>query len=332
MSFVIIEKNKDSVPSDPDIKTAMTGSKGTVTGIEGGNAKKRVDFTGSVNHTTFENTLIQVAGGKRNSWNFAWADAAGLDAAAQNGVHAAAAQYGIDIDMPPATVQALQSGNYSLYAFKAVKFAQWGAAPLVWSRQGPGQYSTRTQVAWEARYFAYSSTSGIIPNGKVTASASLEVQLGQTVAVRDGGYLSVSWQGPPQAISFNNGPYGEFTCGISQLAGGSANPVCAFPMMRHTSSFITPVEKVLLMFSAMTADTGTVIERSPGPGVLVDLTGSNKRAVSYDINKGWAWGGSSWGRGIAANESLGQLLIDTSFGSGDAADEPAAEPQAIALS
>ncbi len=32
-------------------------------------------YTGLVNHTMFDNKLIEVAKGKRNSWNFTFADA-----------------------------------------------------------------------------------------------------------------------------------------------------------------------------------------------------------------------------------------------------------------
>lgn len=338
MPFVIIEKNDASVPSDPDIRKAMTESNGTVTAIDGNNAKKRVDFTGTVNHTVFENNLIKVAGGKRNSWNFAWADDSEdtamedelhLMAQTQNGVHAradalGATQYEIDVTMSPDTVTALVQGNYNLYAFKAVQATQGGGAPLVWFQLPPDDYSTRTQVVWEVQYQAYTSRSKIIPNGKVTASFSTDIDLGQTLNVAAGGTGDVTTGGPKQAVSVNNTTTTQFTCGISQRAGGSTNPMCAFPLYGQHLDVMAPIEKVLLIFSTTPVNTGTVIEQAYSPGVLIDLTSSNERTVNYDINKGWSWGGFSWGRGVAAKESLVPLLIETSFASGDMAVEPRA--------
>jgi hypothetical protein len=338
MPFVIIEKNKDSVPSDQDIRKAMTESSGTVTAVEGGNPRKRVDFTGTVNHTIFENNLIKVADGKRTSWNFAWADAdqdtamedeLNMMVQSHNGLHAGidglgATQYEIDVTMSPDTVTALVEGNFNLYAFKAVQATQGGGAPLVWFQLPPEDYSTRTQVVWEVQYQAYTSRSKIIPNGKVTASFSTNIDLGQTLNVVAGGTGDVTKGGPRQAVSVNNTTTTQFTCGISQRAGTATNPMCAFPLYGQHLDVIAPIEKVLLMFSTKPVNTGTVIEQAYSPGVLVDLTSSNERTVSYDINKGWSWGGFSWGRGVAASESLVPLLIETTFASGDMAVEPRA--------
>jgi hypothetical protein len=74
VNFVIIEKNKMNVPSDPDIMKAMQGSGGTVTSIAVDGSSKKVYFSGLVNHNNFENNLISVARGNRQSWNFVWAD------------------------------------------------------------------------------------------------------------------------------------------------------------------------------------------------------------------------------------------------------------------
>ncbi len=74
MSFVIVEKNQSSVPSEADLKKAMGDSGGKPGEVTGTNANRKMNYTGLVNHTVFENKLIEVAKGKRNSWNFTFAD------------------------------------------------------------------------------------------------------------------------------------------------------------------------------------------------------------------------------------------------------------------
>ncbi|TPG78257.1 hypothetical protein [Pseudomonas arsenicoxydans] len=75
MSFVIVEKNQSSVPSEADLKKAMVESGGTPGEVTGTNASRKMTYTGLVNHTVFENKLIDIAKGKRNSWAYSWADA-----------------------------------------------------------------------------------------------------------------------------------------------------------------------------------------------------------------------------------------------------------------
>jgi hypothetical protein len=348
MNFVIIEKNQASIPSSQDITKAVSESGGAVTTVQGGNASKRVDYTGTVNHTVFENKLIQVAKGKRTSWNFDWADAEvsrhangngngngnvsvngngnGLSARAAGGIGVGqleATQYEIDITMSPATVTALVTGNYNLYGFKAVQAAQGGGAPLVWFQLPTTGYSTLTQLTWSVQYQAYTSNSNIIPSGRVVASFATDIDLGQTLNVQAGGVGDVTQAGPPQAISIHNTTTTPFTCGISQQAAdGSTNPMCAFPLYGQQLDVVAPIEKVLLLFSTLPVNTGTVIEQAYSPGVLVDLTSTNQRAVSYDINLGWSWGGYSWAQPVGASENIIPLLIETAAAQAGAAVEP----------
>ncbi|MGL6244599.1 hypothetical protein [Pseudomonas sp.] len=74
MSFVKVEKNQSSAPSEADLKKAMTESGGTPGEVTGNNESRKLTFTGTVNHTVYENNLIKIAKGKRTSWNFVWAD------------------------------------------------------------------------------------------------------------------------------------------------------------------------------------------------------------------------------------------------------------------
>lgn len=75
MHFVTVEKNQASAPSAEDLKKAMILSNGQPGEVTGNNSARTLTFTGEISHTTYENKLIEVAKGKRTSWNFTWADA-----------------------------------------------------------------------------------------------------------------------------------------------------------------------------------------------------------------------------------------------------------------
>ncbi|EJN29047.1 hypothetical protein OH720_13315 [Pseudomonas sp. WJP1] len=75
MSFVKVEKNQSSAPSEAEMKKAMIESGGVPGEVSGNNAARTLTYTGLVNHTVYENKLIEIAHGKRTSWNFVWADA-----------------------------------------------------------------------------------------------------------------------------------------------------------------------------------------------------------------------------------------------------------------
>lgn len=71
-----------------------------------------------------------------------------------------ATSYGVTIIMPQATVEALSTGTYSLYAFKAVQTNAGGGVPLVWFKSD--DFGLNTDVSWEIQYQAYTSRSQIV--------------------------------------------------------------------------------------------------------------------------------------------------------------------------
>jgi hypothetical protein len=220
-----------------------------------------------------------------------------------------ATEYQVNITMSSNTVQQLLANNFYLYGFKAVQCTIGGGSPVVWFKTQ--NYSASTEVLWEEQYQAYTSNSQIIPNGQVIASFAADISLGQTLNVGPGGVGTVVSGGPSTAISLANTTSNPFTCGISQVQNGTANPLCAFPLFGNDLDVIAPIEKVLLMFSTNPVNTGTVIEQSYGPGILIDLTSDNLRNVNYDLNAGWSWGGFSWAQSVTADSNLVPLLIET---------------------
>lgn len=219
------------------------------------------------------------------------------------------ANFEVQISMDAATVEALQNGNFSLYGFKAVQTNQGGGAPLVWFKSQ--NISLTTQVAWQTQYQAYVSNSAIIPNGTITASNEVDIDLGQTWQVQQTGDGPVVDGGPARAISILNESSRPWTTGISQVVDGAANPLCAFPLYGHSLDVIAPIEKVLLTFATEQVNTGTVIFQSFSQSILIDLTSANQRNVTFNINNGWSWGGFNWGRTVPASTDLVPFLIES---------------------
>ena len=227
----------------------------------------------------------------------------------------AIADYQVNITMSPDTVTKLIGGNYNLYGFKAVQSTQGGGLPLVWFKID--MFSTNNVINWLVQHQAYTSSSPITPNSQVVAGFSRDINLGQMLNVEAGGTGSVVTGGPSTAISIYNTTQTPFTCGISALIAGSGQPVCAFPLYGLQMDDITPLEKLLLIFSTNQMKTGTATDfiygdvgslASYSPGVFIDLTGGPRRAVTYDINEGWS--GYVWAEQIAATANLASLLIE----------------------
>jgi len=218
--------------------------------------------------------------------------------------------YEVTINMTAQTVSQLLAAGFFLYGFKAVQTSMTSGSPVVWfSTQ---QFSATTTVNWQEQYQAYTSNSQIIPGGNIVASFAASITLGETLNVEAGGVGNVTSTGVPTAISILNTVSTPFTCGISELQGASYNALCAFQLFGNNEDVIAPIEKVFLMFSTQPVNTGTVVEQSYGPGLLIDLTASNQRSVNYDINAGWSWGGFSWAQQFPPNSNLVPLLIEPS--------------------
>jgi hypothetical protein len=217
--------------------------------------------------------------------------------------------------MAQATVDGLNGQGFNLYGFKAVESSNAAGAPVVWFKSST--FALQTAVDWTEQYQAFTTTQKIIPNGTITGVNAYDIDLGDTLQVTTTqGTGQPMAGGPAGAIGILNQTAKPFTCGISQEQRGTAMPMCAFPLNGNGLDLIVPIEQVLLMFATNEVDTGTVLEESYGPGVMIDLTADNSVTLSYDINLGWNWGGGTWARSIGASSALIPLLIQPSSGLG----------------
>lgn len=217
--------------------------------------------------------------------------------------------YGVSIAMNADTVKALSGGGYSLYGFKGVKTKARGGRPLVWFKSV--DFGLDTDVSWEVQYKAYTSRSEIIPNGQIKGLSSYAADLGQKLEVRTPQGTGTVVAGTKGVISIENLTETLVTCGISEVVDGKAQPLCAFPLYGNGLDAIVPIQKVMLTFATDEVNTGTVIEKAYSQSILIDLTSDAHQKVSYDINKGWSWGGFSWAQTVRPSADIVPLLIET---------------------
>lgn len=218
-------------------------------------------------------------------------------------------EYQIAIQMSQQTLQQLLQGGFTLCGLHAAGLSGGGAVPTVWF--GTSSFSLTTVVSWTEDYQAYTSHSQLVPGAQIAMNASFAIDRGMQLTITDpSGFGQVQPGGPPNAISILNRTSAAFTCGLALSApeGGSA-PIVGLPLWGNMMNVIAPVTKVFLVFSTTPANPGTVMTRSPGPGALVDLTGSPSQTVSFDINSGWQ---SAPGvQAFPPNQDLAPILLQS---------------------
>lgn len=218
-------------------------------------------------------------------------------------------EYSINIKMSSATARELSDDGYDLYGFKAVKASGTGS-PLVWLETD--NYSTNTRISWKQNYQVYTSNTEINADSKIEASHSAPISLGQVLTIdHNTGTGEVRKGGPKNAISVQNRTQRRFTVGISQKPRNSkyTNPLCALRLNPNHDNIIQPIEKIMLIFATQSIDTGTVIYKAFGPGVLIDLTAEPSREIKYDVSKGWDWDDQLWAKDIRHGEPIKDHLI-----------------------
>lgn len=219
--------------------------------------------------------------------------------------------YEIDITMSANTVQTLKQQGCSLLAFKAVKTQVTNGAPTVWV--SVANYLTSTSLVWEETYAAYISAQQIKNNVNINTNTNIAADLGYNVLVDQYGNLTANQNGAAGTISIINQAATPYTTGISQASdNGGMQPLCALPLNGNFMDQVTPIEKVMLVFSSGITNTGTVLYSISSTGFMIDLTGVTDRSVVFDVNTGWSANGASWAQVIPANTALSPLLVTNS--------------------
>lgn len=224
----------------------------------------------------------------------------------------AATPYNISIKMSDKTLEGLDLSKASLYLFKASASSMGGGAPTVWS--STQAFSNDTEINWTESYAAYAAVGEVRNGVTFNGSSAKNLDLGESLLVAESAITKVSKVGTPGWITVTNTTTTPFACGLAQPgpADGKVAPICAFPLYGLHSDLIQPIEKVALVFATEAYKQGTVIEGSIGPAVLVDLTGQQSAALTYDINGGWSWAPTEPVSDIASGEFVSALVTEPS--------------------
>ncbi|MFY1110479.1 MAG: hypothetical protein AB3K77_02150 [Methanosarcinaceae archaeon] len=215
-------------------------------------------------------------------------------------------KYQVDISIDDETLAIIENDNLKLYAFRAVKGPSSGK-PLVW--YSPAKILNGTIISWSVNYGAFHSITDLNATAEFHSITSKVIDLGQSMVVNSG-TTDVTNDGTEGTISIVNNDTDDCNCGISEYKDGKFNPMCAFPLRRHFTDEITPLQKVALMLAGPVIKTATVVERSLGPGIVIDLTNNHERTVSYSMDD--AWDADTKGDSVEfkSNSKMNPLLIN----------------------
>jgi hypothetical protein len=216
--------------------------------------------------------------------------------------------YSVVIDIDSQSVTTLLQNGYWLYAFQGADGPADGV-PVVWfNTQAISAVNT---ITWEEYYSGYTSTTtNLAPGTQIVATFSAPMSLGQEMSVAAGGIGTVTNTGTPGYLEVLNTTNTPYTCGVSVLNPSTnlSNPIAAFPLFGQGLDSFVPVEYCFFMFATQAVNTGSVVEQSFAPGILINMTGQTAPVtVSFDINNGWSGPGNT--TNYPANASL-QMLIN----------------------
>ncbi|MDD4915469.1 MAG: hypothetical protein PHW13_10610 [Methylococcales bacterium] len=295
MNFVKVEKNTQSAPTASQLETAMTAVGGTNVTVEGTNASRKVNYSGTVNHNTFQNKLEEIVPGKKTSWNFIWADAltTALSIAENHELSdfsksamllnslLAATQKKVTIQISSADLTQLKNSKYRLCFAKKVGDDAYN---VVW--QSYTNYLSNNNFSWTPQYQLFGSNS-FQANVQVDVSTNLvNIGLGETSILDASGLLGpASTGGPSTAITMLN-QYGPIHPGVNQISTGIDGKTVTTPIYVAENQIVTgttnltPVEKVLVWFEQNIV-TSTMFSDSRSNYVEIDLTSVDSATRLY---------------------------------------------------
>ncbi|WP_165187750.1 hypothetical protein [Caulobacter soli] len=208
----------------------------------------------------------------------------------------------IQIAVDDTSLAALKDLGYALYALRAVDTNNAGARALVWA--AVADFLNQTTLALPSTLQAYVTTRGSV----MDVSVGDEVVLGDVFTYVAGGAPTVTPGGNPRGVTVLNGTTDPLTAG---LAAGSPTLFVSAPLYGLGGDIFAPKDSFLVTFSTAGLSPGAVLNTSMSQSLLIDMTGQAQVAASFDINKGWSYGGAPWGQVLSAGANLQKTLITT---------------------
>jgi hypothetical protein len=234
----------------------------------------------------------------------------------------------ITLTLDDATVNAFGGSGIKLLAWKCVGNSDLATKPLIWS-----VFQTvyqKNYVSYGSSFSVYTAENTAVTEGSVILPNS-EYPIGtdQTLVLTANGGVKVVSGGTVGAVAVTSSSDNiSYTCGLSQAQGGSQSgvPYCGATIYPGFEETFYPIDKVLLAFSSSNLSQGEYIASLNTPVtsrmaaitaqvtaitglsmLLVDLTGSDSRSVSYSIGKGWSK--DVWAKEYPSNILLKSILV-----------------------
>ena len=214
--------------------------------------------------------------------------------------------YSITVHLEPSTLSKLKNSGYKLYVLKAIKSYNRSGKSLVWSKIE--QYHRKIKINWDESVSIY-----IMSKDTVTGIQSMDskpLEQNQYVLVQNGIISTMISKKKSNRLSIFNSDTQEYFWGIENNIGHGKNaPVCEFKLYGKTTDFVMLEQFIFLMFSSEDLDIGEALLHNNNTGVLIGLDATHHVNLYYYVNKGWDWGGYSWGKIIQPYSTLSDYLI-----------------------
>lgn len=233
----------------------------------------------------------------------------------------------ITLNLDNATVNSFSASGIKLLAWKSVGNSDLATKPLIWS-----VFQTLFQtnyVSYDSPFSAYTAECTTITEGTVVLpNSQYPIETDQTLALTAKGGATVVSGGTAGAVTVTNSDSVSYLCGLSQAEGAQQAmvPYCAATIYPGFAETFYPVDKVLLAFSSAALAQGEYIGSLAGSPVsqpaavsnrataifgmsmlLVDLSASDSRTVSYSMDQGWS--NDLWSKQYPATTPLSSILI-----------------------
>ncbi len=212
----------------------------------------------------------------------------------------------IQITVDETSLVALKDLGYALYVLRAVDTNNAGAKALVMFvvTEVLGQ----TTITFTPTLQATVTTSGSL----VDISVGAQVVLGDVFTYVSGGPPTVTPGGNPRGVTVLNGTTDPLTAELGAgPEGGPPMPFVSAPLYGLGGDIFAPKDSYLVTFSTAGLGAGAVLNTSMSQSLLANLAEQAQVAASFDINKGWNYGGASWGQVVPAGANLQKTLITT---------------------
>jgi hypothetical protein len=211
------------------------------------------------------------------------------------------------ISMSDTTLSQLKKSGYKLFVLRAVQSYDRGK-PLVFLVIE--DYLEITPVIISNRYKTFISSNQWKSGEVIFPGIVRPIEAGQIMQIDNEGCCKVYNNGVPFLFSIKNNGEKRWICGILSADNDQKDsPFCAFILYGGMVNISKPIDKIFLMLSTENLKAGSIIERSMGPGILIDLSSKDVYNVSYTINIGWSSSEMSFVRLIPPLSFLAPVLI-----------------------